>query len=65
MELQLSHDMMQLLEAVAVEQSRDVEAIIQDALVQYLEAQRQSAAFDADIRRIIDEHRWLLDELAK
>jgi hypothetical protein len=50
---------------VAERQHREVADRIQAALESYLASQERMAKFEADVDRILAEHRWLLDELAK
>jgi hypothetical protein len=42
-----------------------VDALVQEAVEHYLVQQAKAAEFDEDVRRIMDEHHWLLDKLAE
>ena len=64
MEIHVDGRLVSLLEEIAALQHREMADILQEAVEQYLSRQR-AKEFDADVRRIIEEHRWLLDELAK
>jgi predicted transcriptional regulator len=63
MEVQLDRQLVRLLEEVAKLQHRDIADVLQEAVEQYL-TQQKSQNFDADVRRILEEHPWWLDELA-
>jgi metal-responsive CopG/Arc/MetJ family transcriptional regulator len=65
MDIQINADLLKSLEEVAERQHREVADIIQAALESYLASQERMAKFEADVDRILAEHRWLLDELAK
>lgn len=65
MQVQLDSRFFDLLETLARQQERTVDALVQEAVEQYIRHQQQAAEFDAGIRRIMDEHQRLLDKLAE
>lgn len=64
MNISIADNIIEQLEEIAAEQKQDVALLVQQVLEQYI-AQQNREKRQADIRRIIDENRWLLDELAK
>jgi predicted transcriptional regulator len=65
MEVRLDDRLMNVLKDIAAQQGRDVGALVQEAVEQYLLRERERARFDDDIRRIMNEHAWLLDQLSR
>jgi predicted transcriptional regulator len=65
MQVQLDGQLVRLLQRLAEQQERGVDELVKEAVEQYLIRQQEAAEFDADIRRIMDEHAWLLKKLAK
>ncbi|MBZ0320873.1 MAG: hypothetical protein K8L91_30950 [Anaerolineae bacterium] len=63
--LPLSDEMLHQLEDIARKQNRDVMAVIYEAVEQYIKQQVEADDFDARIDRLMEKHKWLLDELAK
>ena len=65
MDIQLSADTLKALEKVAEQQRRSVSEVVQEAIESYVASQVRDAQLELDIERIMREHRWLLDELAR
>lgn len=65
MDIQLNEELAQKLETFAREQQRPVDEIVAEAVARFLAQEVDDEALRADIRRIMNEHRWLLDELAR
>ena len=61
MQVQLDEKLAKLLETIADAQNRALDDVLEEALQDYLKRHN----FDADIQRILEEHRWLLDQLAR
>ncbi len=64
MNITISDNIIKQLEELAAEHKQNITLLVQEVLEQYI-AQQNREKRQADIRRIIDENRWLLDELAK
>ncbi len=65
MQITINEDVLKRLEALAHQQNRVVEALVEEALEQYVHSQPDREAFRTVVQRHIQEHAWLLDELAK
>ncbi len=64
MNITISDNIIKQLEELAAEHKQNITLLVQEVLEQYISQQNREKR-QADIRRIIDENRWLLDELAK
>ncbi len=64
MNISIADNIIEQLEEIAAEQKQDVALLVQEVLEQYIAQQNQEKR-KSDIRRIIAENRWVLDELAK
>ena len=65
MDIQISADLLKALEQVVEQQHSSLEEVIKTAIENYVATHEKNAKFEADVDRIMAEHRWLLDELAK
>ena len=65
MQIQLDNRIVELLTRLAEKQERDVNKLVKEAVTQYLLNQQAESRFDADTKRIMEEHTWLLEQLAK
>ncbi len=65
MDIQLSLRVVLQLQEIAKQQGREINTLLIDAIDQYVEQNTQETAFRASIRRAVDDHQWLLDELDK
>ncbi len=65
MDIQIDERIVRRLEEAAQEQQRDVNAIVQEAIELYFARQAEEKQLRADVRRVMQEHEWLLNELAK
>jgi predicted transcriptional regulator len=63
--IELEERIARVLERIAEQQQRDLRDIVHEAVEQYITRQAQAEDFDTAIKRIMGEHAWLLDELAK
>jgi predicted transcriptional regulator len=65
MDLQLPDLITLQLQEIAREQEREIPAILLDAIAEYVERHTNERAFRQQVRDVIGEHTWLLDELAE
>jgi predicted transcriptional regulator len=65
MDIQLSTRIVLQLQEIAKAQGREINAILMDAIEQYVEQHTNESAFREEVREVIDDHQWLLDELDK
>jgi predicted transcriptional regulator len=65
MDLQLPDRITLQLQEIAREQGREIPAILLDAIAEYVERHTNELAFRQQIRDVMQEHAWLLDELVE
>ena len=65
MDIQLSTRIVLQLQEIAKAQGREINAILMDAIEQYVEQHTNESTFREEIRAVIEDHQWLLDELDK
>lgn len=66
MNIELAPELIKQLEQLAQAENRDVDSVLSDAVKQYLDKKRERLeARDKKIDRILKEHEWLINELAK
>ena len=65
MDIQLSKRIVLQLQEIAKTQDREINAILIDAIDEYVERHTSETAFRESARDVIGDHQWLLDELDK
>ena len=65
MDIQLSERIVLQLQEIAKTQEREINAILIDAIDEYVERHTNETAFRNSARDVIRDHQWLLDELDK
>lgn len=62
---QLDNHILKQLEEIAENEHRHVNDVAREAISLYLTKRAEEKQFRDDVQRIMNGHRWLLDELAK
>ncbi len=65
MDIQLPTRITLQLQEIAKTQGREIPAILQDAIAEYVERHTNESQFRAQVREAIHDHQWLLAELAE
>ena len=65
MQIQLDNELMDELDEIARKQQRDRNELVHSVLRQYVEHETDREKFRGRVQRHIQEHEWLLNELAK
>jgi len=66
LEIQLEDGTLKQLEGIARQQGREVNGVVITAIEDYINRQQLFVrTFEPMIQRLLQEHAWLLDELAK
>ena len=66
LDIQLEDETLKQLEEVASQQGREVNGVVVTAIEAYIHRHQQFVrTFEPMIQRLLQEHAWLLDELAK
>jgi hypothetical protein len=65
MDLQLDVRTNLQLQEIAKKQGREIIDILKDAIAEYVLKYSQEEEFTEDVRQVIQEHQWLIDELDK
>lgn len=65
MQIELEQEIFDHLEAIAHSQGRPAAELAEEIIRQYIAYQQNRDAFRAKVRGYMQEHAWLLDELAK
>ena len=66
MNFEVPPELMRELEQLAQAENRNIDSVLSDAVNEYLARKRETAeAFREEVRQTIEEHQWLMDELAK
>jgi predicted transcriptional regulator len=65
MQIQLEDKLVHQLEEIAQRKQRDVNELVAEVVEQYVSYETDRERFRAKIRKHMQEHAWLLNELAK
>lgn len=65
MVVEFNEQLMHQLEGIAAKKQRDVNELVEEVLEQFVNYETDREAFRAKVRRHMQEHAWLLNELAK
>jgi predicted transcriptional regulator len=63
MDIQLPTRIVLQLQEIARQQEREISDILQEAIAEYVERHTSETTFRAETQQVIEQHRWLLDEL--
>jgi|GEM_PF-1426453 len=64
MDIHIDERLSQRLEEIASKQQRDIADVAHEAIEQYVAQQSDREAFRAKVRKHVNDHAWLLNELA-
>lgn len=64
MALHINADLLKRLEAIAQQRQQNIDEMINKALENFV-SQEEQAPFEERLNKHMQEHKWLLDELAK
>jgi len=63
MDLQLDARTNLQLQEIAKKQGREIVDILKDAIAEYVAKYAHEETFTTEVRQVIREHQWLIDEL--
>jgi predicted transcriptional regulator len=64
-QVQIDERLYKQLEALAEKQGTEVEQLVNDAVEDYVEREERALRIDQISDRLLEEHAWLFNELAK
>lgn len=66
MNIELPPELVEQLVSISEDESRPLETILREAVEDYLQSKQQDKiALRTEVRQVIEENRWLIDELGK